>query len=90
MSQPILETVTFKCPCGATVDYPNTMRGAINVGDAVKATGWYSYHNNYTYGSIWVCPDCAKQAQEHAEEIKRLLGTDRVNVSSIIKSEGKK
>ena len=29
----ILEIVTCTCPCGTTVDYENTWRGAINIGD---------------------------------------------------------
>ena len=88
MNEEILETVTLACNCGKKVDYPNTQRGAINVGQCQRATGWKSLHDTYTYGCLWVCPECFAQALEHAKAIVETLGTGNVSVKGII-SAGK-
>lgn len=84
MCREILEVVTITCPCKRTTEYKNTMRGAINLGQCQKQTGWISIFNTYTFGSIWVCPDCYAQVLEHAQAIKTLLGTKNVSLHGII------
>lgn len=84
--KPILEVVTLTCPCGATVDYENTQRGTINVGDFRRATGWFSIYDSWM-SSIWTCPTCAAAALEHAKAIEKILGSEHVSLSSLLTVE---
>jgi hypothetical protein len=83
MRSKILEVVTLTCPCGAMVDYGNTMCGAVNVGDVMRATGWFNIYDAWV-SSIWACPACAAAALTHAEAILEILGSEHVNLSSIL------
>jgi len=85
----ILETVTLTCPCGATVDYENTLQGAINIGDFRRATGWFSIYDSRMV-SIWTCPACAAAALEHAKAIVDILGSKHVSLASIVSLGNKK
>jgi hypothetical protein len=82
----ILEVVTLRCPCGATVDYENTMRGAVNVGDVKRATGWSVIYDAMT-ASVWVCPTCAAAAVIHARALVGILHSEYVNLSSVLATE---
>jgi hypothetical protein len=77
-----LETIT--CHCGATVEYQNDMRGAINVARCQKATGWFGMFDCIMQYTIWACPDCYCILLEHAQVIAAVLGTAEVVVSSIL------
>lgn len=79
----ILEVITLTCPCGATIDYENTCQGAINIGDFRRATGWFSIYDSLL-SSIWTCPRCATVALVHAKAIVTILGSEHVNLSSIL------
>jgi len=80
---------TFTCHCGALVDYDNPQRGCVNVGHFQKATGWFSFFNNYTQGSIWACPKCAEAALEHVEAIAAIFGTTCISLPAIIRLRDK-
>jgi hypothetical protein len=77
----ILETYT--CPCGATVNYENPCRGAVNLADFRLSTGWCCIFDSMVT-SIWTCPTCAAAAREHAEAILEILGSEYVNLSSLL------
>ena len=83
MSKKILETVTCTCPCGATVDYENTQRGAINIGDFTRATGWFNIYDAMA-ASIWVCPTCAAAAVIHAKALVGILDSQYASLASIL------
>lgn len=78
----ILETVNITCPCGATVSYENTMRGAVNLGAFRKATGWGSVFDALQ-SSIWICPDCITAAVIHAKALVSILGSKHASLASI-------
>lgn len=82
----ILEVVTLTCPCGATVDYENTMRGAVNVGDVKRSTGWFSIYDAMQ-SAIWTCPTCAAAALGHAKALVEILGSEYANLPSILAIE---
>ena len=86
MRSKILEVATLRCPCGKTIDYENTMCGAINLGDFSRATGWFSVYDPMK-SSIWVCPACAAAALAHAKAIVEILGSEYANLSSILSLE---
>lgn len=79
-----METITFTCPCGASINYENPMQGAVNIGHFKKMTGWFSLFNSFTYDSIWTCPKCAKAALEHADAIVAILGTEYADLPAIL------
>lgn len=84
----ILEVVTLRCPCGATVDYENTCCGAINIGDFERATGWFSIYDSRP-SSIWTCPTCAVAALVHAKALAKIFDSEFVNLASILSTEPK-
>lgn len=75
---------TLQCPCGATVVYDNPMTGAMNVGHFLTATGWYSWHNNFTFGSVLVCPECRAKVNALAKEIVDIVKTPYISLNSIL------
>ncbi|MHC4188438.1 MAG: hypothetical protein ACYSUB_02015 [Planctomycetota bacterium] len=72
----------LNCPCGASVDYDNPMRGGYNVTQVIRATGWRPLYLR-DGGTVWLCPECTSLAAAIAHRLIRVVGTDKVQLGQI-------
>ena len=76
--------MTFKCPCGKTIEYA-TASGCYNIGDAANTTGW-TFLPADDGGALWLCKSCTARATPLAEELFKILGTTYAHVPSLLKT----
>ena len=68
-----MQLFIITCSCGKKVSFENKSTGCYNVGDVIKASGWYPIMQQG--GDLfWLCPDCAAQVIELASKIIEIVG----------------
>lgn len=78
-----METCTFRCFCGQTVDYLNPMRGCHNVGHITKVTEWHCLFLP-DGETTWLCPICARYAKQLAHKLVEVVGVDDVRLNQVL------
>lgn len=74
-----------KCRCGEDSGVPMPTSG-YDIGELAVKAG-YSWIALADGESVWICPECFKQAMAAAEIIRDIVGSDHVSVWTFLRKE---